>query len=379
LITVELCGVPGPMTDALAEKLSRTTGVDRARLAVCATHTHNGPVVKGILPYIFGRDVPAEHQRRIDEYAEQLATKLEQAARAALADRRPARLSWGQGRAAISTNRRVLENGRWVAFGVQPDGPVEHTLPVLRIDEPDGRLRAVLVNYACHATTLNAGDNFVHGDWPGTAAALIEEAHPGVTALFAVGCGADSNPNPRGKPEYVEQHGRAIADEVKRLLTAPLRPLSSPPVCRHARFALPLGSLPSRADWEAKAAGRSRDAYYARHVLRRLDRGERLAMSVPYAAQTWCFGDDLAMVFLPGEVVVDYALRLKSEFDGTRLWINAYTNDAPCYVASKRLLAEGGYEVDNSMSSYDRASRLAPEAEEAIIDNVTKLLPKSFR
>ena len=45
--------------------------------------------------------------------------------------------------------------------------------------------------------------------------------------------------------------------------------------------------------------------------------------------QTWTFGDSLAMVFLPGEVVVDYSLRLKSELDAPRLWVTAYANDTP--------------------------------------------------
>ena len=56
--------------------------------------------------------------------------------------------------------------------------------------------------------------------------------------------------------------------------------------------------------------------------------------------QTWCFGDDLAMVFLGGEVVVDYSIRLNDMFDSDRLWINAYSNDVPCYIASARFFVK---------------------------------------
>jgi hypothetical protein len=76
-----------------------------------------------------------------------------------------------------------------------------------------------------------------------------------------------------------------------------------------------------------------------------LDRGEPLSQTVPYPVQTWCFGDALAMVFLGGEVVVDYALRLNRECDARRLWVVAYSNDVPCYIASKRVIgppADGG-------------------------------------
>ena len=80
-------------------------------------------------------------------------------------------------------------------------------------------------------------------------------------------------------------------------------------------------------------------------------------------------------MFLGGEVVVDYVLRLKKECDPSRLWVVAYTNDVPCYIASKRVLAEGGYEADASMIYYGQPTRLAPEAEDRIVEAVHDLLP----
>jgi len=86
----------------------------------------------------------------------------------------------------------------------------------------------------------------------------------------------------------------------------------------------------------------------------------------------------LAMVFLPGEVVVDYALRLKRELDGARLWVTAYANDVPCYIVSRRVLAEGGYEPDYSMIYYGRPTRLSPAVEDKIVEAAKSLLPGSF-
>jgi len=40
--------------------------------------------------------------------------------------------------------------------------------------------------------------------------------------------------------------------------------------------------------------------------------------------QTWNFGSELAMVFLPRRGVVDYSLRLKKSMNARRLWVNAY-------------------------------------------------------
>ena len=93
---------------------------------------------------------------------------------------------------------------------------------------------------------------------------------------------------------------------------------------------------------------------------------------------TWLFGDDLAIVFLPGEVVVDYALRLKRELDGRRLWITAYANGVPCYVVSRRVLQEGGYEPEGSMLGYGWPAHLAPSVDDRIVETAKSLLPKNF-
>ena len=144
---------------------------------------------------------------------------------------------------------------------------------------------------------------------------------------------------------------------------------------------MPLGALPTRAELQERAENSrlrlgARDV--ARHFLGILDRDGALPKTFDYPITTWTFGDDLAMVFLPGEVTIDYALRLKGELDGSRLWVTAYANAMPCYICSKRLLGEGGYEVDSSMVSYGQPSRLAPEAEDKIIHEVKALVPPAF-
>ncbi|HID23590.1 MAG TPA: hypothetical protein EYP14_14495 [Planctomycetaceae bacterium] len=57
-----------------------------------------------------------------------------------------------------------------------------------------------------------------------------------------------------------------------------------------------------------------------------------------------------------------------------RTWVTAYANDAPCYIASARVIREGGYEVDESMNTYDKPTRLSVAAEELIINTACELL-----
>src|SRR5207237_7311401 len=107
------------------------------------------------------------------------------------------------------------------------------------------------------------------------------------------------------------------------------------------------------------------------------DRGEALRTKIDYPVMTWAF-DSLAMVFLPGEVVVDYSLRLKKELDARRLWVNAYANDAPCYIPSERVLKEGGYEGGGAMVYYDVPGPFKPGLEKKIIDTVHEQVGKDF-
>ena len=163
------------------------------------------------------------------------------------------------------------------------------------------------------------------------------------------------------------------------MLQGEWQPLSSKLVARQKTIQVPLGQLPTRDELERRAAGGrlgARDV--ARHFLDIMDRDGGLPPSFDYCVTTWTFGDALALVFLPGEVTIDYALRLKNELDDARLWVTAYANGMPCYICSKRLLDEGGYEVDSSMVSYGQPARLAPEAEDTVIHAVRTLIPEAF-
>ncbi len=367
-ITVDNVGVPFTLRDEVVRRLAAKTKVTGDCLAICSSHTHCAPMLAGMLPNIFSMDIPAEHLPAIERYTRELTDKIEQVALAALADRQPARLAWGVGKVEFAANRRV-------AFGSKV---VDHDLPVLRVTTPEGKVRALFTSYACHCTTLDW--NFIHADWAGCAQEALEREFPGAIALTAIGCGADQNPQPRKTAELVAQHGEALAAEAKRLVNTVLKPISGPLACRAKQIELAFDTPRTRAEWEAIAQPKGHPAaiYQARKNLARLDRGEVLPTALPYLVQTWSFGDDLAMVFLPGEVVVDYGLRLKREFDDTRLWVNGYSNDVPCYIPSRRVLEEGGYEGGFAMVYYDRPNKFAPEVEERIVAAVHELMPKEF-
>jgi putative membrane-bound dehydrogenase-like protein len=373
LVTADLCGIPSKITDELAKRL-QPLGIRRERIALTVTHTHTAPMVTGYLPTLFGVAIPREHQQRIDRYTGELLDKLEQVAKAALADRQPARLSWGVGSVGFAKNRRPA------------GGPVDHDLPVLAIHDPEGKLRAVYASYACHCVTLT--NNKLSGDWAGFAQQVVESDFAGAVALISIGCGADQNPDRSATGDNVELatvEGRQITAEVKRLVGGFLAPVNGPLRAQIRRLELPLIEPPTRAVWEERVKKNGADSksyaigYHAVVQLAKLNRGERLPTKVDYAVQTWVFGDDLAMAFLPGEVVVDYGLRLKRELDIRRLWINSYSNDVPCYIPSERVLKEGGYEGGGAMVYYDLPGPFKPGLEQPIVDAVRELVGERYK
>jgi neutral ceramidase len=379
LVIAEVCGITAEISDAVAAALRASHGLDRAQVAVTVTHTHTGPAIRGLLPFSFGRDLPADQAERVARYTDVLQRKLIEAARTALADRRPARLAWGEGRASFAVQRRRIENGRWVGFGEVAGGPVDHALPVLRVTDERGGLRAVFTSYACHCTSLG-GLNVIHPDWAGEAAARIEEERPGTVALVGIGCGADAGPVPRGSRDAAAENGEAIMREVTRVLGARMPEVPAPAEARFRTVSLPLDRAVPRTELEERAKGKVRlDAHAARELLRELDAGRQPRTAVPYPVQVWTFGDTFAMVFLGGEVVSGYALRLRRELPGRGLWVNAYANDQSCYIPSRPMYSEGGYEVDGSIGKYGWPTRLAAGTEDLIIAAVHDLMPASLR
>src|SRR5437899_1789651 len=368
LIAVDNCGVPTHLVDELASRLEKKTGLPRDHLSVTATHTHTAPMLKGMLATLFGQPIPKDHQERIDQYTAEFTDKLEQVALAALADRKPAQVTWGIGTVGFAANRRTK------------GGPVDHDLAVLAVRNPKGEIRAIYANYACHCVTLS--NNKISGDWAGFAQEAIQDDFPGAVALVSIGCGADANPEPRGKGDDValaQRQGAEIAREVKGLVTGYLAPVHGPISTTRKSIELPLADLPNRAEWQARAKRSDAAGYHARVQLDRLHRGEALKTKIDYPIQTWKFGDALAMVFLPGEVVVDYGLRLKRELDRQRLWINAYANDDPCYIPSESILREGGYEGGGAMIYYDVPAPFRPGLEEKIVTIVHEQTGERFQ
>ncbi|MGE5194354.1 MAG: neutral/alkaline non-lysosomal ceramidase N-terminal domain-containing protein, partial [Deltaproteobacteria bacterium] len=370
IVTTDLIGIPRALRDLVEKQVREKYRLPPAGLLLNASHTHCGPVVKIGKSALYALD--AEQAARVERYVRVLQEKLVGVIGKSLENLAPVQLGYSHARAGFAMNRR-LPTDSGPQNSPYPDGPVDHDVPVLRIDGPDGKLRVVLFGYACHNTTLSFFQYC--GDYAGYAQEYFEESHPGTTALFLMGCGGDQNPYPRGTLELARQHGRTLAIAVDAALLPKARPVRGP--LRVALQEVPLDFVPSPTREELMRQMKSSNKYERRHaevLLEELQENGKLRTNYPYLIQAAQFGGDLTLVALAGETVVDYSLRLKRELAGSAVWVAGYSNDVFAYVPTLRVLKEGGYEGVGAMLYTNLPGPFDPSVEERIVEKVHALL-----
>ena len=372
IVTLDLIGVPRALRDSVAAAAETQYHLPPSSLLINASHTHCGPELRASKASLYGLD---EHRvRQATDYLECLQQKLVALVGQAIERLAPAKLGFSHARCGFAMNRR-LPTANGYQNSPNPEGPVDHDVPVLRIEDTDGTLRAVLFGYACHNTTLSFYE--FCGDYAGYAQEYFEADHPGVTALFMLGCGGDQNPYPRGTVELAKQHGRTLATAVEAALLPKAKPLAGGLRAAFATIDIAYAPPPTRDEFTKRLTSKDRyEKQHAERMLAKLDKDGKLPVNYPYPVQVVRFGDALTLVALGGEVVVDYSTRLKKELGSTSVsvWIAGYSNDVMAYIPSKRVREEGGYEAEGAMRfSATHPGPWSLTLEEKIVSKVHEL------
>jgi hypothetical protein len=298
----------------------------------------------------------------------------------------PATVSYGHARCGFAMNRRLKSDkpsGDPYLNSPNPEGVVDHDVPVLTVNTAAGKLSAIVFGYACHNTSMSIKQ--WHGDYAGHAQQMIEEAHPGTVALFMMGCGGDQNAYPRFSPIFSFRHGQSLATAVEAALDAKPKPVHGPLSIDWQTTRLDYESIPTAAQIEKRLGtgegyDKGYEVYQRKWDEKRLHaiRNGGLRDHYDYPVQTLRFGSDLTLVALSGETCVDYSLRLKHEFKGPgALWVAGYSNDILAYIPSKRVLHEGGYEAFRSLMYWSNPlhpDKFTDTLEERIIGKVGEML-----
>ena len=187
-----------------------------SNVLLCLTHTHAGPSLC--------------RAEGAGAYLDQLRATLAALAVAALAELRPAILTVGVGACTLAVHRDFPDPDQPERFltGFHPDGPpADSTLLVGRITDPvTGVVRATLVNYACHPTTLGPTNRQISPDFVGEMRAIVEAQSDGAPCLFLQGASGELAPQQQyvSDTSVADAYGRCLGHSVLSTLAGMLPP-----------------------------------------------------------------------------------------------------------------------------------------------------------
>ncbi len=121
-------------------------------------------------------------------------------------------LDWHTGRCQLAAVRDLPDPERdRIVCGFHPDAVADDTLLLGRISDAGQAVRATLVNYACHPTTLAWENTAISPDYIGAMRETMEAATGG-TALFLQGASGDLAPRHQyvGDSRVADAHGKQL-------------------------------------------------------------------------------------------------------------------------------------------------------------------------
>lgn len=358
IVVADVIGIDKQMSMRIRQRCSLPTD----NVVVAALHTHGGPVsMKGRL------GIPAD-----PTYLERLEDACVAAINKAAASRQPAEMTIARG-----SDPRVARNRRHI------DGPVDATLPLLRVRGEDGAMIAVVTGYACHPVVLAADNLLWTADYPHFVRQALEDAHPGAIAIFLTGCVGDVNTGHSAHasitltaaPDRTFDAARRIGSEVAQsALTALERPATDSIHVfndtvmlqverREADTPEALQKLWRDEARTAEPARRNLLGYWTEWAQHVAPKGQE-----PLVARVTLFDwGGVTIVALPGEIFTETALSIRAGIAfGEQSFIIGFAEDNPGYIPPASEFQHGGYEVDEAHRYYGMPMTFAPGSAEAL-------------
>ncbi|HEY7210675.1 MAG TPA: neutral/alkaline non-lysosomal ceramidase N-terminal domain-containing protein, partial [Bryobacteraceae bacterium] len=151
LVSLDVLAVASDFVEKTRLAIAARVPIKPSAILIASTHTHAGPVT---VSTFFNPDESLDAK-----FMAHLGEAIVAAVEAAWQARFSARVGVGTGTIqGLGVNRR------------SPNGePVDREIGILKIDDAQGRTRAVLINYGCHPTVLGPDNLLASGDFPAAA------------------------------------------------------------------------------------------------------------------------------------------------------------------------------------------------------------------
>ena len=192
-------------TAPLIDLLAASTHVDPGHVVITHSHSHAAGLFEPGRRALPGGDL-------IDPYLEELAARVSDATSQALASLDEATVTYGRARCDVAANRDYWDDEReCFVTGCNPDAAADDTVIVARISDLHGDTRFVIVNYACHPTTLAWDNTLLSPDFVGTAREVVQGEVGAPCCFFQAPCG-DLGPREGfvGDPGIADRNGRQL-------------------------------------------------------------------------------------------------------------------------------------------------------------------------
>jgi neutral ceramidase len=334
LAVSDVCLFSPGLYDDVAAELQQATGIPRKQFWWSVTHTHSAPEVgpPAMSMVFLANRFNHEWDR---DYTQQLTSSLIKAAQEARAKLEPARLQVGLGMSMANINRRAKDVDGKVSLGLNPDGPADRQIGLIRIERPDGSLLALIANYAIHGTVLSGDNKLISGDAPGIVAAYLEQKL-GATVLFVNGAAGNLAPiysvYPTPGAGHLNQFRVLLGDRILQANGA--IPKGTDDVTLRAEETTVETPLRSGLVWPEELA-----------KYNRVDSAGRTLVRLPVRFLQM---NDTIIWSAPVELFCEIAIHVRSVSPFTHTLYFGYTNGWFGYLPTAQAIADGGYEPNTS-------------------------------
>ncbi|GEO23050.1 neutral/alkaline non-lysosomal ceramidase N-terminal domain-containing protein [Cyclobacterium qasimii] len=217
LVSTDICVLSPATYDQVAKLVEQKFGIARSNFWWSVTHTHSAPEVGAPgLPEAF---MGERYTHPIDtNYTDLVTTKLLAGIERGIKELAPASLGVGWGHSSANINRRAKDIDDKAFLGMDPDGPVDRKIGVLKIvHKEDHRLMVTVANYAIHGTVMGGENLQISGDVQGVVSKYVEEKS-GAPMLFINGAAGNIAPiysvYPNARAGRMNQFRRLLGDKI---------------------------------------------------------------------------------------------------------------------------------------------------------------------
>ena len=353
VVSSEFCAISPSVYDEITETLERDHGIDRMSVWWTLTHTHAAPEVgpSGLAGAFLGKRYEDAHD---EVYTEQVKESFVEAVLEAKERLQPARLGVGWGYSRANVNRRARTADGQIRLGVNPDGPVDRRIGIIKLDTEEGRPLALIANYAIHGTVMGGDFQKISGDAPGVVSQYVEQ-ETGVPLLFINGAAGNL------APVYsVLDNRRAYhLDEFEVLLGDPIVDAAERIEANRNEISMAIGEVVVETPMKAGVRWPDSLESYAG-----VDENGGDVVRLPVRVME--IDDDLAIWGAPVELFCEISNEIRERSPFSNTFYFGYSNGWMGYLLTEREWLKGGYE--------SRVTPFTGSAEADLIDAVTGYL-----